>query len=150
MQGHTLFQILLLLWKIFPTISAHINFISHSLQLKPVWLLSSGVSRFCVISRHLQQIHRNFAQTVNRNSDGLAPSVGRYAVCHSIRAGTVSVWNLARRRFVGRPVRVEHGLYSSTDVVLTHDLKLYIFTDKSSASSTDDPSYRFQVRHSCM
>ncbi|GLD68196.1 uncharacterized protein AKAME5_001950600, partial [Lates japonicus] len=55
----------------------------------------------------------------------------RYAVCRSIRAGTVYVWNLARRRFVCRPVRVEHGLYSSTDVVLAHSFKLYIFTDRS-------------------
>ncbi|XP_042256653.1 uncharacterized protein LOC121889028 [Thunnus maccoyii] len=69
----------------------------------------------------------------------------RYAVCRSIRAGTVSVWNLARRRFIGRPVRVEHGLYSSTDVVLAHDFKLYIFTDRSSASSTDNPSCQFQT-----
>lgn len=75
----------------------------------------------------------------------LAPSSGRYALCRSIRAGTVSVWNLTRRRFTCRPVRVEHGLYSSTDVMLAHDFKLYIFTDRSRNSSMD-PSYRFQVR----
>ncbi|CAK6968650.1 RWD domain-containing protein 4 Protein FAM28A [Scomber scombrus] len=69
----------------------------------------------------------------------------RYAVCRSIKAGAVSVWNLVRRRYAGRPVRVEHGLYSSTDVVLAHDFKLYIFTDKSSASSTVDPAYQFQT-----
>ncbi|KAI3376664.1 hypothetical protein L3Q82_017094 [Scortum barcoo] len=68
----------------------------------------------------------------------------RYAVCRSIRAGTVYVWNLSRQRFICRPVRVEHGLYSSNDVVLTHDLKLYILTDRSTNSSTD-PSYRFQT-----
>ncbi|XP_027143899.1 uncharacterized protein LOC109137463 [Larimichthys crocea] len=59
----------------------------------------------------------------------------RYAVCRSIRAGTVYVWNLSRRRFVCRPVRVEHGLYGSTDVVLARDFKLYILTDRSSKGS---------------
>ncbi|XP_070711235.1 uncharacterized protein [Pempheris klunzingeri] len=65
----------------------------------------------------------------------------RYVVCRSIKAGAVYVWNLARRRFVCRPVRVEHGLYSNTDVVLAHDFKLYILTGRS----TDTPSYQFQT-----
>ncbi|XP_028461906.1 uncharacterized protein LOC114573893 isoform X2 [Perca flavescens] len=68
----------------------------------------------------------------------------RYAVCRSIRAGTVYVWNLTRRRFACRPVRAEHGLYSSTDVVLAHDFKLYIFTDRSRNSSVDAASCPFQ------
>ncbi|XP_054863824.1 uncharacterized protein LOC118470977 [Amphiprion ocellaris] len=64
----------------------------------------------------------------------------RYVLCRSIRAGTVSVWNLARQRFVCRPVRVEHGLYSNTDVVLAHNFKLYIFTDRSKS-----PLHHFQT-----
>ncbi|XP_038586012.1 uncharacterized protein LOC119911275 [Micropterus salmoides] len=69
----------------------------------------------------------------------------RYAVCRSVRAGTVYVWNLTRRRFVCRPVRVEHGLYSNTDVVLAQDFKLYIFTDRSTNHNMDDHSYLFQT-----
>ncbi|XP_030018609.1 uncharacterized protein LOC115438877 [Sphaeramia orbicularis] len=69
----------------------------------------------------------------------------RYAVCFSARVGSVYVWNLARHRFLCRPVRVHHGLYSSTDAVFAHDLKLYIFTDRSSISCTDVPSPRFQT-----
>lgn len=80
----------------------------------------------------------------------LAPSAARYAVCRSIRAGTVYVWNLTRRRFVCRPVRVEHGLCGSTDVVLAHDLKLYILTNRSTVRSVDAPSCGFQVRLSSM
>nr|XP_046237578.1 uncharacterized protein si:ch211-212k18.6 [Scatophagus argus] len=66
----------------------------------------------------------------------------RYAVCRSFKAGTVYVWNLTRRRFVCRPVRVVHGLYSSTDVVLAHDFKLYILTDRGTYNTT---SYGFQT-----
>ncbi|XP_071334325.1 uncharacterized protein [Trachinotus anak] len=69
----------------------------------------------------------------------------RYAVCRSIRAGTVFMWNLARQRFSDRPVRVERSLYSSTDVVLAHNFKLYIFTDRSLNSSMETPSYQFQT-----
>ncbi|XP_074480037.1 uncharacterized protein LOC141760845 [Sebastes fasciatus] len=70
----------------------------------------------------------------------------RYAVCRSVRAGTVYVWNLARRRFACRPVRAEHGLCSSTDVVLAHDFKLYILTDKSTnSSSMDAPACSFKT-----
>ena len=66
-------------------------------------------------------------------------------MCRSLRPGTVRVWNLARKRFVGRPVRVEHGLYGSSDVALVHDLKLYILTDRGTATVTDTPSPIFQV-----
>ncbi|KAK6323042.1 hypothetical protein J4Q44_G00053810 [Coregonus suidteri] len=69
----------------------------------------------------------------------------RYAVCRSLRPGTVRVWNLARSRFAGRPVRVEHGLYGKTDVALVHDLKLYILTDRGTANFTDTPSPIFQT-----
>eukprot|EP00063_Salmo_salar_P087124 XP_014061959.1 PREDICTED: uncharacterized protein LOC106608527 isoform X2 [Salmo salar] len=69
----------------------------------------------------------------------------RYAVCKSLRPGTVRVWNLARSRFTGRPVRVEHGLYGNTDVALAHDLKLYILTDRGTATFTDTPSPIFQT-----
>ncbi|XP_055012793.1 uncharacterized protein LOC129409895 [Boleophthalmus pectinirostris] len=63
----------------------------------------------------------------------------RYAVCFSERPGTVFVWNLGRQRFRCRPVRAQHGLFSSTDVVLVHQLKLYILTNRSSASRTQAP-----------
>ncbi|XP_071402446.1 uncharacterized protein [Centroberyx affinis] len=83
-------------------------------------------------------------------SDGTAEVVPvgkspRYAVCRSLRPGTVHVWNLARRRFVGRAVRVEHGLYGGTDVALAHDLKMYILTDRGTTNATDTPSPRFQT-----
>ena len=74
-----------------------------------------------------------------------SPSGDSYAVCKSLRPGTVRVWNLARSRFTGRPVRVEHGLYGNTDVALAHDLKLYILTDRGTATFTDTPSPIFQV-----
>ncbi|KAJ0006463.1 hypothetical protein NQD34_013736, partial [Periophthalmus magnuspinnatus] len=63
----------------------------------------------------------------------------RYAVCLSERPGTVFVWNLGRRRFRCQPVLAQHGLYSSTDVVLVHNLKLYILTNRSSVSRTQAP-----------
>ncbi|KAI4808560.1 hypothetical protein KUCAC02_000617, partial [Chaenocephalus aceratus] len=66
-----------------------------------------------------------------------------YAVCRSLRAGTV--YGTCPRRFSCRPIRVQHGLYSSTDVVLTHDLKLYILTDRSTNSSINTSSYTFQT-----
>ncbi|KAJ3585371.1 hypothetical protein NHX12_014092, partial [Muraenolepis orangiensis] len=62
------------------------------------------------------------------------------------RAGSVSVWNLARRRrYAGRPVHVEHGLYGSTDVALAHGLRLYVLTDRGTASLTDTPAPVFQT-----
>ncbi|XP_069033923.1 NACHT and WD repeat domain-containing protein 2 [Embiotoca jacksoni] len=68
----------------------------------------------------------------------------RYAVCRSRRAGTVYVWNLARRRFVCRPVRVERGLCSSTDVLLVHDFQLYILTDRNMNTDSNSP-HQFQT-----
>jgi hypothetical protein len=55
------------------------------------------------------------------------------------------VWNLARRRHAGRPVRLEHSLYGTTDVALTHGLRLYILTDRGTTTFTDTPTPVFQV-----
>lgn len=57
------------------------------------------------------------------------------------------MWNLVRRRYAGRPVRVEHNLYGGTDVALAKDLKLYILTDRGVANFTDTPVPVFQVSH---
>lgn len=69
-----------------------------------------------------------------------------YAVCRSTRPGTVRVWNIRRARFRARPVRVEHSLFTSADTVLVRDLKLYILTDRGTATYTDTPTPVFQVQ----
>ncbi|KAG9274177.1 hypothetical protein AMEX_G11074 [Astyanax mexicanus] len=68
-----------------------------------------------------------------------------YVVCRGIRTGTVRVWNVSRAHFRGRPVRVEHSLFSSSDVVLAQDLKLYILTDRGTATFTDTPTPVYQT-----
>lgn len=68
-----------------------------------------------------------------------------YVVCRGIHQGTVRVWNISRARFRGQPVRVEHGLFSSSDVALARDLKLYILTDRGMATFTDTPTPVYQV-----
>ncbi|KAG5844984.1 hypothetical protein ANANG_G00133960 [Anguilla anguilla] len=83
-------------------------------------------------------------------SDGIAEVIPmskypRYVVCRSLRPGTVRVWNVARSGYRGRPVRVEHGLYDSADVVLARDMKLYILTDRGTASFTEPPMPIFQT-----
>ncbi|KAG9347016.1 hypothetical protein JZ751_005943 [Albula glossodonta] len=69
----------------------------------------------------------------------------RYVVCRSLKAGTVRVWNIKKSSCRGNPVRVEHGLYDSTDVVLFKDLKMYILTDRGEATFTETPMPIFQV-----
>ncbi len=69
----------------------------------------------------------------------------RYAVCQSTRPGTVRVWNVARMRFKGRPVQVEHGLFSSSDIALVRDLKLYILSDRGTINFPDTPTSVYQV-----
>lgn len=69
----------------------------------------------------------------------------RYVVCRSTRPGTVRLWNVARTRFKGRPVRVEHGLFSSADIALVRDLKLYILSDHGTTNFTDAPTSVYQV-----
>lgn len=69
-----------------------------------------------------------------------------YVVSLSTRPGTVRVWNIKRARFRARPVRVEHSLYTSADIVLVRDLKLYILTDHGTATFTDTPTPVFQVQ----
>ncbi|KAF4089359.1 hypothetical protein AMELA_G00065260 [Ameiurus melas] len=68
-----------------------------------------------------------------------------YVVCRSTRPGTVRVWNIRRARFRTRPVRVEHSLFTSADVVLVRDLKLYILTDHGTATFTDTPTPVYQT-----
>lgn len=75
----------------------------------------------------------------------LSPSGDSYEVCRSLRLYTVQVWNLARSRFTGWPVRVDYGLHGNTDMALAHDMKLYILTDRGTATFTDTPSPIFQV-----
>ncbi|KAJ8269670.1 hypothetical protein COCON_G00122770 [Conger conger] len=83
-------------------------------------------------------------------SDGIAEVISmskypRYAVCLSSRSGTVRVWNIAKSGYRGKPVRVEHSLYDSADVVLIRDMKLYILTDRGTASFTEPPMPIFQT-----
>ncbi|KAL0970488.1 hypothetical protein UPYG_G00242740 [Umbra pygmaea] len=128
-------------------------------------LLSTGVCqdlRFCVGlcsgDRYLRMWNlssRVNDQTLTYNvhklkRDGSAEVIPmgkhpRYAVCRSLQPGMVQVWNLARSRFTGRPVRVEHGLYGRTDVALIYDLKLYILTDRGMSTFMDTPSTVFQT-----
>ncbi|KAK7176931.1 hypothetical protein R3I93_001002 [Phoxinus phoxinus] len=84
------------------------------------------------------------------HSDGTAEIVTmqrypRYVVCRSTRPGTVRLWNVARTRFKGRPVQVEHGLFSSADIALVRDLKLYILSDRGITNFTDAPSSVYQT-----
>ncbi|KAJ8383073.1 hypothetical protein SKAU_G00038510 [Synaphobranchus kaupii] len=69
----------------------------------------------------------------------------RYVVCRSLRPGTVRIWNIVKSGYRGKPVRVEHGLYDNTDVVLVKDLKLYILTDRGTANFTETPMPIFQT-----
>ncbi|XP_043099106.1 NACHT domain- and WD repeat-containing protein 1 [Puntigrus tetrazona] len=69
----------------------------------------------------------------------------RYVVCQSTRPGTVRIWNVARTRFKGRPVQVEHGLFSSSDIALVRDLKVYILSDHGAANFTDTPTSVYQT-----
>ncbi|KAJ8262209.1 hypothetical protein GJAV_G00163800 [Gymnothorax javanicus] len=83
-------------------------------------------------------------------SDGIAEVIPlrkypRYVVCRSLRPGTVRVWNIAKSSYRGKPVRVEHGLYDSADVVLVKDMRLYILTDRGTASFTETPMPIFQT-----
>ncbi|KAG7461821.1 hypothetical protein MATL_G00195090 [Megalops atlanticus] len=83
-------------------------------------------------------------------SDGTAEEISmskhpRYVVCRSLHPGTVRVWNIVKPSCRGKPVRVEHGLYDSTDVALAKDMKLYILTDRGTATFTDTPMPIFQT-----
>ncbi|XP_073764359.1 uncharacterized protein si:ch211-212k18.6 isoform X5 [Danio rerio] len=66
----------------------------------------------------------------------------RYVVCRSTRPGTVRIWNVARVRLKGRPVQVEHGLFSSSDIALIRDLKIYILSDLTTSNFTDAAVYQ--------
>ncbi|XP_062848885.1 uncharacterized protein LOC134311211 [Trichomycterus rosablanca] len=68
-----------------------------------------------------------------------------YVVCHSIHPGTVRVWNTRRVRSRAQPVRVEHGLFTSSDVALAQDLRLYILTDRGTTTFTDTPTPVYQT-----
>ncbi|XP_039606977.1 uncharacterized protein LOC120527534 isoform X2 [Polypterus senegalus] len=69
----------------------------------------------------------------------------RYVVCKSLTPGTVRVWNIVKTKYKGNAVRVERGLYESTDIVLVRDMKLYILTDRGMAAFTETPRPIFQT-----
>ncbi|KAG5260928.1 hypothetical protein AALO_G00298090 [Alosa alosa] len=71
--------------------------------------------------------------------------VPRYVLCRSMRPGTIRVWNVARPRLAGHPVRVEHGLFTNTDVALARDLKLYILTGRGTSSFTESATPVYQT-----
>ncbi|XP_050970848.1 uncharacterized protein LOC127168239 isoform X2 [Labeo rohita] len=113
---------------------------------------------FCLGERFLRMWNlgsRINDQTLTYNvhkahSDGTAEIVTmhrypRYVVCQSTRPGTVRIWNVARTRFKGHPVQVEHGLFSSSDIALVRDLKLYILSDRGTANFTDTPTSVYQT-----
>lgn len=63
-------------------------------------------------------------------------------MCQSTRPGTLRIWNVTGVRFKGRPVQVEHGLFSSADIAQVGDLKLYIYSKYGTTNFTDTPTYR--------
>ncbi|XP_057201578.1 uncharacterized protein si:ch211-212k18.6 [Triplophysa rosa] len=67
----------------------------------------------------------------------------RYVVCQSTRPGTVRIWNVARVRFKGRPVQVEHGLFSSADIALVRDTPTYQLSLASRTSQLFSPRHLF-------
>ncbi|XP_067301621.1 uncharacterized protein [Pseudorasbora parva] len=84
------------------------------------------------------------------HSDGTAEIVTmqrypRYVVCRSTRPGTVRIWNVARTRLKGRPVQVEHGLFSHSDIALVRDLRLYILSDRGTINFTEAPTSVYQT-----
>ncbi|KAK3567409.1 hypothetical protein QTP86_019864 [Hemibagrus guttatus] len=113
---------------------------------------------FCMGEQHLRLW--NLASRINDQSltynihkvqsDGIQEIIAMdkypsYVVCRSTRPGTVRVWNIRRARFRARPVHVEHSLFSSADVALVRDLKLYILTDCGTATFTDTPTPVYQT-----
>ncbi|KAB5579452.1 hypothetical protein PHYPO_G00195220 [Pangasianodon hypophthalmus] len=128
-------------------------------------LLSAGICSdlrfcvgFCMGERYLRVW--NLASRINDQSlvynihrvqsDGIQEIIAMdkypsYVVCRSTRPGTVRVWNIRRARFRARPVQVEHSLFTSADVALVRDLKLYILTDHGTATFTDTPTPVYQT-----
>ncbi|XP_048383603.1 uncharacterized protein LOC125451016 isoform X2 [Stegostoma tigrinum] len=68
-----------------------------------------------------------------------------YIVCMSLNAEVISVWNIRKSKYIGRAVQSERGLVESTSTVLVRDMKLYILSDKSSATFTETPRPIFQT-----
>ncbi|XP_027025117.2 NACHT domain- and WD repeat-containing protein 1 [Tachysurus fulvidraco] len=113
---------------------------------------------FCMGERHLRLWNlasRIYDQSLTYNihkvqSEGIQKIIAMekypsYVVCLSTRPGTVRVWNIRRARFRARPVHVEHSLFSSADIALVRDLKLYILTDRGTAAFTDTPTPVYQT-----
>ncbi|KAG7330095.1 hypothetical protein KOW79_006317 [Hemibagrus wyckioides] len=113
---------------------------------------------FCMGERHLRLW--NLASRINDQSltynihkvqsDGIQEIIAMdkypsYVVCRSTRPGTVRVWNIKRARFRAQPVHVEHSLFSSADIALVRDLKLYILADRGTATFTDTPTPVYQT-----
>ncbi|TSK82214.1 NACHT domain- and WD repeat-containing protein 1 [Bagarius yarrelli] len=113
---------------------------------------------FCTGERHVRLW--NLASRINDQSltynihkvqsDGIQDIIATdkypsYVVCRSTRPGTMRVWNIIGARFKAHPVYVEHSLFTSADVALVRDLKLYILTDLGTAPFTDTPIPVYQT-----
>eukprot|EP00062_Callorhinchus_milii_P020822 gi/632976972/ref/XP_007905088.1/ PREDICTED: uncharacterized protein LOC103187409 [Callorhinchus milii] len=68
-----------------------------------------------------------------------------YVVCRGLNAETFTVWNIRNSKCEGLPVRVERGLFESTDIVLVKDMKLYILSDKGTVTFTGTHRPIFQT-----
>ncbi|XP_069796593.1 uncharacterized protein [Narcine bancroftii] len=68
-----------------------------------------------------------------------------YAVCRSLNSEIISIWNLRKSKYKGQAVQVERGLVDSTDIVLARDTKLYILSDKGTATHAETPRPIFQA-----
>ncbi|XP_067885458.1 uncharacterized protein [Heterodontus francisci] len=68
-----------------------------------------------------------------------------YVVCMSLNAGVISVWNTRKSKYKGRAVLMERGLIESTNTILARDMKLYILSDKGTATFTETPRPIFQT-----
>ncbi|XP_015201323.2 uncharacterized protein [Lepisosteus oculatus] len=69
----------------------------------------------------------------------------RYVVWRSVTPGTVSVWKLAESGCRVKRLSLERGLYESADIALVRDRRLFILTDRGTASFTDTPRPIFQT-----
>ncbi|XP_076828927.1 uncharacterized protein LOC143475082 isoform X3 [Brachyhypopomus gauderio] len=108
-------------------------------QYLRLWSLASRIND--------QTLTYNIHRVQNDGTQEIIPmdKYPSYVVCRGLRAGTVRVWNVNRARFRGRPVRVEHGLFSSSDIALARDLRLYILTDRGTATFIDSPTPVYQT-----
>ncbi|XP_038661641.1 NACHT and WD repeat domain-containing protein 2-like [Scyliorhinus canicula] len=69
----------------------------------------------------------------------------RYVVCMSLNAEVISIWNIRKSKYKGKAVQLERGLIESMNTVLVRDTKLYILSDKGTATFTDTSRPIFQT-----